>query len=80
MKKTIFSSMLIMFSFMIQVHAIDIIAPGISGLIEKDGKGVYQLLIKEAAKRAMINYKEYFFPQKRALLRFFSKDYMCIYA
>ncbi len=80
MKKILFVFMLIMFSFTVQVHAIDIIAPGITGLIEEDGKGVYQLLIKEAAKRANIDYTEHFYPQKRALYYFFKKESPCIYA
>ncbi|MCP4346442.1 MAG: hypothetical protein GY795_13050 [Desulfobacterales bacterium] len=79
-KRIIFTSTLIMFSFTVHAHAIDIIAPGIAGLIEEDGKGVYQLLMKEAAERANIDYREYFYPQKRALYYFFKKKSPCIYA
>lgn len=60
--------------------ALDIIAPGIPGLIEENGKGVYQVLIKEASSRANLVINEHFFPQKRALKLFFDKNYTCIYA
>ncbi len=78
MNKTILSLALILFS--LTVNALEIIAPAIAGLIEKDKKGAYQLLLKEAANRASINYKEDFYPQKRALRTFFEKKSHCIYA
>ncbi len=66
--------------FSISCFAIDIIAPRIEGLIEKDGKGVYQNLIEEASKRTGLVITEHVYPQKRALRFFFAKKHPCIYA
>ena len=70
MNRILLVFLLFLFSFTMQANAIDIIAPGIDGLIKADEKDAYQVLIKEAAKRAGIDYKEHFFPQKRALSYF----------
>lgn len=78
MNKILLSFILPLFS--VTASGIDIIAPGIAGLIQEDKKGVYQFILKEAGKRASLDYQEYFYPQKRALKLFFEKKYPCIYA
>lgn len=44
---------------------INIIAPEITDLIKEDGSSVYQLLVKEAAKRSNITIIDHFVPQRR---------------
>lgn len=75
----VFCILLIVFELVSSVSAIELIAPEIIGLVEKDGKGKYQTLVWEASTRASLEIDEHYFPQKRALLLFFKKKYPCIY-
>ncbi len=49
------------------------------GIINKDGKGPYQLILKEAAKRANISISEEVYPLKRAVRMFARKKFLAIY-
>ncbi len=60
--------------------SVDVLAPEISNLVESDGSGVYQLLLKEAARRSNITIIEHFYPQKRAITYFLNGTYPYIYA
>jgi hypothetical protein len=49
------------------------------GVIKDDHNGAYQLILKEAAKRAKINIKEKVLPLKRAVSEFLAKEHLAIY-
>jgi len=56
------------------------IAAGIFlGIIEEDGTGPYQLILKEAAKRADVKFSEQVYPLKRAVKMFTNKKVLAIY-
>jgi hypothetical protein len=49
------------------------------GVIKDDHNGAYQLILKEAAKRANINIIEKVLPLKRAVNEFLAKEHLAIY-
>ena len=49
------------------------------GIIEEDGQGPYQLILKEAAKRADIDFTEVVYPLKRAVLTFTERRALTVY-
>ena len=65
--------------FVFPVYSTDLLAPNILGLVDKAGTGKYQLVMREAAKRANITFTEYYYPQKRALKIFLAGRATCIY-
>lgn len=78
--KILLYAYIIVLGIVSSVHATDLLAPNIVGLVEEGGTGQYQLVIREAATRANLTFTEYFYPQKRALMMFFNQDAPCIYA
>ena len=52
-----------------------IITPEITGLISADGKGSYQRVLAEAARRAGVQYTAEFYPKARAVNLFLSGGY-----
>ncbi len=78
--KSLLCAHIIVLGIVCCVFATDLLAPGIIGLVEEGGTGKYQLVMREAAKRANLTVTERYYPQKRALKIFFFKDYPCIYA
>jgi len=70
MRKSIYSLILIIMLIVpgtILCAQVRIAMPVITGLITEDGQGSYQLILKEAASRAGLEYYAQVFPQKRAL-------------
>ncbi len=49
------------------------------GVIEKDGKGPYQLILNEAARRSGVKLSEKVYPLKRAINTFVEKKVLAIY-
>ena len=49
------------------------------GIIESNGSGPYQLILKEAAKRAGIEYSEQVYPLQRAIKTFTARKVLAIY-
>lgn len=49
------------------------------GIINEDGNGPYQLILKEAARRAGVNISEKVYPLKRALKTFTDRKALAIY-
>ncbi len=49
------------------------------GVIEKDGKGPYQLILNEAARRSGVHFSEKVYPLKRAINTFVEKKVLAIY-
>ncbi len=79
--KTLLYVFIIVLGIAYSVSAIDLLAPAIIGLVEEDGTGKYQLLMREAAKRANLKFTEHHYPQRRALKLFLLKgSSCCIYA
>ncbi len=78
--KTLLCVHIIVLGIVCSVSATDLLAPGIVDLVEKGGSGKYQLVMREASKRANLEFTERYYPQKRALIMFFDKDCPCIYA
>lgn len=58
---------------------VEIIAPLFVYIIEEDGSGVYQKVLREAARRSGISYKEKIYPIKRALKNFSKRRGLCMY-
>lgn len=61
------------------VIAMELIAPDLTGLVSKDGKGAYQMIVKEATRRAGVDYSESFYPVKRAVKTFVDNQNACMY-
>lgn len=80
-KKVVLFVSLVLGGAVISINAneIEVIAPEITGLVRDDKQGSYQLILKEAAKRAGISYKETFYPQKRAVRTFLKNKQSCMY-
>ena len=62
------------------LYAAEIIAPYITGLVEADGSGLYQQVLKEAARRAGVTFNETGYPVKRALKALEKEEGDCIYS
>jgi len=56
-----------------------ILAHKIPNLVEENGKGAYQLIMREAARNGGVAFKEEFYPSKRALKMVYNKEALCIY-
>jgi len=63
-----------------QAEDLSVLAPQVSGLVEEDGTGAYQQVLREAAKRANLRFTERFYPYKRALVLFEEHQGTCIYS
>lgn len=79
-EKAIFFSLALCFTFSSNAEEISVIAPHFTGLVTEDGTGPYQNLVREAARRADISFKEVVAPDKRAIYLFKAKKYDCIYS
>lgn len=62
------------------INEIRLGAPYITSLIEEDGQGYYQRILKQALRGLPIQVYERFYPYKRALLLFERKEMDCIYS
>ena len=79
--RKLFLSCLIFCAFIGSAAAeILIVAPYITGLVEDDQTGPYQLILQEASMRSGANYKELTYPEKRAVNMFKSKKAACMYS
>lgn len=59
---------------------IQIAAPYITSLVERDQSGIYQRIVEEALESVPVTTKQYFLPYKRALLAFKNSKVDCIYS
>lgn len=62
-----------------QAQEVKVAAGIFIGVIDKDGQGPYQLILKEAAKRAGIPMAERIYPLKRAVKVFTQREALAIY-
>lgn len=79
-KLTVYFSLILFITLPSYASNVFIVAPHFTDLIEKDGTGAYQKLMKEAAKRSGVTFNEKFTPEKRAIMLFTSKKCDCIYS
>ena len=62
-----------------QTQEVKVAAGIFIGIVQEDGKGPYQLILKEAARRAGITVSETVYPLKRAIQQFVDKGVLAIY-
>jgi len=63
-----------------QSEPVVVFAPKIVTLVEPDGSGLYQRILKEASRRARITFEERSFPTNRALSELKENTGSCIYS
>ena len=63
-----------------QSEPVVVFAPKIVTLVEPDGSGLYQRILKEASRRARITFEERSFPTNRALSELKKHTGSCIYS
>ncbi len=65
---------------MVTADPIRIAVPPIAHLLEENGSGIYQRLLKEAMEPVGADIKSVFFPYRRAIVAFDDRDVDCIYS
>ena len=84
MKKNTFCTVVLLLGYFVvsplQAAEMTMMSPSIPSCVEKDGTGIYQLALQEAAKRAGYSVKDEFYPVKRAIKNFTERQDTCLYS